>query len=53
MILDTEIWAKNKGFNCFYVSCYDDVVEFYKKCGYEVDEEDDLTDDFTTLKKEI
>ena len=39
-MFDAEDWAKNKGFNCFYVSCWDDAVNFYKKCGYEADEND-------------
>ena len=34
MMLDAEAWAKNNGFNCFYVSPFDEVENFYKRCGY-------------------
>ena len=34
MMLDVENWAKNKGFNCFYVSPIEGVENFYKECGY-------------------
>ena len=55
MMLDAESWAKNKGFNCFYVKSWSEALDFYKKCGYVVN--DDLYDDDglvnTTLTKEL
>ena len=34
MMLDVEGWAKDKGFNCFYVSPYKAAEIFYTRCGY-------------------
>ena len=34
-MLETEKWAKVKGFNAAYLCSYTDTEDFYKKCGYE------------------
>ena len=50
-MLDVEVWAKNKGFNCFYVMSRNSTVGFYKSCGYIVQENRKHGDSLTTLKK--
>ena len=53
MMLDTETWAKDKGFNCVYVKPWDNAAEyFYKKCDYIVDESKQYGV-LTSLKKEL
>ena len=51
MILDAETWAKNKGFNCYYVSSLNHTVGFYKSCGYLVEDNGRYGNELTTLKK--
>ena len=51
MMLDAEAWAKYKGFDCAYVSSWNHVVGFYKKCGYIVDENEHYDADLPQLKK--
>ena len=33
-MLEAEKWAMNKGFNFVYLKPFNEVVGFYKKCGY-------------------
>ena len=42
MMLDAETWAKDRGFNCFYLYSPKINMGFYRKCGYSVDDDDEL-----------